>query len=168
MSETKSSPQSIAKRANPYVRRLLLALAGIVVGMMSVSLLFDLAIYLSPDSKEAEQNATQYYLLVRTSFVPLIVEATLITFVIAIVYRVVFIRNWRTALLAIGILGLSVYYVGVVFALEDNLPNLTDFDERIDSLLQIGWAHFLTWLAGWGTMVLLIPETSEPALEADA
>lgn len=146
----------------PYVRHLMLALAGIVVGMMSVSLLFDLAIHLEPGSREAEQNATQYYLLVRTSFVPLIVEGTLAAFVLAVVYRLAFVRNWRTALLAIGILGLSAYYVGVVFALEDQLPSLTDFDARVDSLLQIGLAHLLTWLAGLTTMALLIPETGDP------
>ena len=68
-------------------------------------------------------------------------------------------RNWRTLLIALGVLALSVYYVTVVFELEDNLPHLTDFQARIDSLLQIGLAHFLTWLAGWFTLFLLIPES---------
>lgn len=143
---------------NIYVRHLMLALAGIVVGLMSVSLIFDLAIYNAPDSIEVERVATQYYLLVRTSFVPYIVVGTLLSLVASAVYRILFIRNWRTYAIALGVFALSVYYVTLVFGLEDSLPHLTDFDARVDSLLQIGLAHFLTWLAGWLTIILLISE----------
>ena len=138
-----------------YVRNILLALAGIVVGLMSVSLVFDLAIYNAPQSKEVEQVATQYYLYVRASFVPYVV----ISLIFCAAYRLVFVRNWRTILIALGVFALSVYYVTVVFELEDALPHLTDFSARVDALVQIGIAHFLTWLAGWFTVFLLIPET---------
>jgi len=134
---------------NTHVRHLMLALGGIVVGMMSVSLLFDLALYRAQQSADVEKAVTQYYLYVRTSFVPFIVEGTLVSLVASTIYRLVFARNWRTWLIAAGVLGLSVYYVTVVFALEDNLPHLTDFAARVDSLLRIGLAHLLTWLAGW-------------------
>lgn len=144
-----------------FVRHLMLALAGIVVGLMSVSLLFDLALYKAQQSAEVERYVTQYYYLVRTSFVPIIVVGTLLSLVASTVYRIVFIRNWRTILLAVGVLGLSLYYVTVVFDLEDGLPHLTEIDARIDSLLQIGVAHLLTWLAGWFTILLL-------AFEVDA
>ncbi len=146
---------------NIYVRHTILALAGIVVGLMSVSLIYDLAIYNAPTSQEVEQLATQYYFIVRSSFVPYIVVGTLVGLVVTAIYRVIFDRNWRTLLIALGIFALSVYYVTVVFALEDNLPHLTDFQARIDSLLQIGLAHFLTWLAGWFTIFLLIPESTD-------
>jgi hypothetical protein len=141
------------------VRHLMLALAGIVVGMMSVSLLFDLALYRAPHSREVEADVTRYYFLVRTSFVPIIVVGTLLGLVATTLYRVAFVRNWRTYLLAAGVLSLSLYYATVVFGLEDNLPHLTDFDARIDALLHIGLAHLLTWLAGWFTVFLLLFET---------
>ena len=143
-----------------YVRNVLLALAGIVVGLMSVSLVFDLAIYNAPQSREVEQVATQYYFYVRTSFVPYIVIGTLLSLIVCAAYRLVFVRNWRTILIALGDFALSTYYVSVVFELEDALPHLTDFSARVDALVQIGFAHFLTWLAGWFTMFLLIPETN--------
>ncbi len=143
------------------IRHFMLALAGIVVGLMSVSLLFDLALYRAPQSTEVEQYVTQYYSLVRTSFVPIIVVGTLLGLVASTIYRIAFVRNWRTVLLAIGVLGLSLYYVTVVFDLEDNLPHLTEFDARIDSLLQIGVAHLLTWLAGWFTILLLAFEVDD-------
>lgn len=136
----------------------MLALAGIVVGLMSVSLLLDLALYRAPQSTEVERYVTQYYYLVRTSFVPIIVVGTLLGLVASTVYRLVFARNWRTWLLAVGVLGLSLHYVTVVFDLEDNLPHLKDFEARIDSLLQIGLAHLLTWMAGWLTILLLVFE----------
>ena len=146
-------------RLNTYVRHTIIALAGIVVGLMSVSLIYDLAIYNAPKSPEVEQLATQYYFIVRTSFVPYIVVGTLLGLVVTAIYRVIYDRNWRTILIALGIFALSIYYVTVVFGLEDNLPNLTDFQARIDSLLQIGLAHLLTWLAGWLAIFLLVPET---------
>lgn len=142
-----------------YVRNVLLSLAGIVVGLMSVSLVFDLAIYNAPQSKDVEQLATQYYFYVRTSFVPYIVIGTLLSLIVCSAYRLVFVRNWRTLLIALGVFALSVYYLTVVFELEDALPELTDSGARVDALIQIGIAHFLTWLAGWFTMFLLIPET---------
>ena len=141
-----------------YVRNLLLALAGIVVGLMSVSLAFHLAIYNAPRSKEVEQVATQYYFYVRTSFVPYIVIGTLLSLIVCAVYRLVFVRNWRSILIALGVFALSIYYVTVVFELEDALPHLTDFSARVEALVRIGLAHFLTWLAGWFTIFLLIPE----------
>jgi hypothetical protein len=144
-----------------YIRHLTLALAGIVVGLMSVSLVFDFALYNSPQSVEIEREATRYYYLVRTSFVPIIVVGTLLGLVATSVYRIVFVRNWRTYLLAIGVFSLSVYYVAVVFGLEDNLPNLTEFDERVASLIQIGFAHLLTWLAGWSVIILLLFESED-------
>jgi len=142
-----------------YVRNFLLALAGIVVGLMSVSLAFDLAIYNAPQSKELEQVVTQYYFYVRTSFVPYIVIGTLLSLLVCAAYRLAYVRNWRTIMIAIGVFALSIYYMTVVFELEDALPHLTDFSARVDALVQIGIAHFLTWLAGWFTMFLLIPET---------
>jgi hypothetical protein len=142
-----------------YVRNLLLALAGIVVGLMSVSLVFDVAIYNAPQSKEVEQVVTEYYFYVRTSFVPYIVIGTLLSLIVCAAYRLVLVRNWRTILIALGVFALSIYYVTVVFELEDTLPHLTDFSARVDALVQIGVAHFLTWLAGWFTMFLVIPET---------
>ncbi|MBI1394245.1 MAG: hypothetical protein GC152_16060 [Alphaproteobacteria bacterium] len=140
------------------VRHLMLAMAGIVVGLMSVSLAFDYALYSSPQSAEVERDATHYYHIVRTSFVPVIVSGTLLGLVATTAYRMIFERNWRTYLLAIGVFSLSFYYVAVVFALEDNLPSLTDFDARVASLIQIGFAHLLTWLAGWFTVLLLMFE----------
>jgi sulfite exporter TauE/SafE len=142
-----------------YVRNLILALAGIVVGLMSVSLAFDWALYKTPESSELEQVATQYYYYVRTSFVPYIVIGTLLSLIGCATYRLVFVRNWRSISIALGVFALSFYYVAVVFALEDALPYITDFSARVDALLQIGVAHFLTWVAGWFTMFLLIPET---------
>lgn len=146
-------------KQHTFVRHVLLALAGIVVGLMSVSLVFDLAIYKSPLSNEVEQAATQYYFYVRASFVPYIVIGTLLSLIVCAAYRLVFLRNWRTMFIALGVFALSVYYVTVVFELEDVLPHLTDFSARVDALVQIGVAHFLTWLAGWFTIFLLIPET---------
>ena len=142
-----------------YVRNVLLSLAGIVIGLMSVSLVFDLAIYNAPQSKDIERLATQYYFHVRTSFVPYIVMGTLLSLLACAAYRVMFVRNWRTLLIAAGVFALSIYYLTVVFDLEDALPNLTDFNARVDALIQIGVAHFLTWVAGWLVMFLLIPET---------
>ena len=144
-----------------YMRHLTLALAGIVVGLMSVSLAFDFALYNSPHSEEIEREATRYHHVVRTSFVPIIVVGTLLGLVATTVYRIVFVRNWRTYLLAIGVFSLSIYYVAVVFALEDNLPNLTEFDARVASLIQIGFAHLLTWLAGWFAIILLMFESED-------
>ncbi len=146
---------------NMYVRRFMIALAGIVVGLMSVSLAFDFALYTSQQSAEIEREATNYYHVVRTSFVPIIVVCTLIGLVVTTAYRMVFVRNWRTYLLAIGVFSLSIYYVAVVFALEDNLPNVTDFEERVASLIQIGFAHLMTWLAGWFTIILLLFERED-------
>lgn len=146
---------------NIYVRRLMIALAGIVVGLMSVSLAFDVALYASPQSVEIEHETTKYYHVVRTSFVPIIVVGTLLGLIATTVYRLVFARNWRTYLLAIGVFSLSIYYVAVVFALEDNLPNLTDFDARVGSLIQIGFAHLMTWLAGWCAIFLLLFESED-------
>jgi hypothetical protein len=148
-------------KLNIYVRNLMLALAGIVVGLMSVSLAFDYALYASPQSIEVERDATHYYHIVRTSFVPIIVMGTLLGLVATTAYRLIFSRNWRTYLLAIGVFSLSIYYVAVVFALEDNLPSLTDFDARVASLIQIGFAHLLTWLAGWFVMILLMFEKDD-------
>lgn len=148
-------------KLNLYVQRVMIALSGIVVGLMSVSLAFDVALYASPQSVEIEQQATNYYHVVRSSFVPIIVIGTLLGLVATTAYRLVFARNWRTYLLAIGIFSLSVYYVAVVFALEDNLPNLTDFDARVGSLIQIGFAHLMTWLAGWSAIILLLFESED-------
>ena len=148
---------------NTYIRNLIFALSGIVIGLMSVSLAFDFALYVAPTSVEAEQDATRYYHIVRTSFVPLIVMGTLILLIAAAIYRLIFARNWRTYLFAVGIFGLSLYYLLVVFALEDNLPNVTDFDERVASLITIGFAHLLTWLAGWFTLVVMFTETDDTA-----
>ncbi len=145
-------------KKNIYVRHFILALAGIVVGLMSVSLIFDLAIYNAPDSKDIEALATQYYFYVRTSFVPYIVTGTLLSLVAASLYRLIFMRNLRTILIALGVFALSVYYVAVVFELEDNLPHLTEMGDRVDSLLQIGFAHLLTWLAGWFTIGVMMFE----------
>lgn len=69
-----------------HVRHLMLALAGIVVGLMSVSLLFDLALYRDPQSTEVERYVTQYDHLVRTSFVPIIVVGTLLGLVASTIY----------------------------------------------------------------------------------
>ncbi|WCL48660.1 hypothetical protein [Leptospira sp. GIMC2001] len=144
---------------NIYIRQFLLGLSGIVIGLMSVSLVFDFAMYKNPNSEDMERLATQYYFYVRTSFVPYIVTGTLLSLVASSLYRVIFMRNWRTYLIAIGVFALSIYYVTVVFGLEDNLPKITELNARVDSLLQIGFAHFLTWLAGWFTMLLLLFET---------
>ena len=141
-----------------YVRHFLLAMAGIAVGLMSVSLLFDLAIYRAPHSPDVEQDATRYYQLVRSSFVPIIVVGTLLGFVAATTYRIIFVRNWRTYLIAAGVFSLSAYYVTTIFELEDRLPYIVDFEERVDALRQIGAAHLLTWLAGWMTILLLLFE----------
>lgn len=149
------------------VRHIILALAGICVGLMSVSLLFDLALYNAPQSAEVEQDATRYYFLVRTSFVPVIVTGTLLGLVATTIYRLVFVRNWRTYLIAAGVFSLSIYYVTVVFALEDNLPYLTEFQDRVDSLIQIGLAHLLTWLAGWLAILVLVFEFDGLAGEED-
>lgn len=143
-----------------YINNFLLALAGIVVGLMSVSLVFDSVIYNAPSSREMEQVVTQYYFYVRTSFLPYLVIGTLLSLIACAVYRLVFVRNWRTMLIALGVFALSIYYVTVVFELEDGLPHLTNFDARVDALKQIGLAHFLTWIAGWFTMFVLIPETN--------
>lgn len=148
-------------KLNMYVRRFMIALAGIVVGLMSVSLAFDFALYASPQSVEIEHEATNYYHVVRTSFVPIIVIGTLLGLLATTAYRMVFARNWRTYLLAIGVFSLSIYYLAVVFALEDNLPNLTEFDERVASLIQIGFAHLMTWPAGWFTIILLLFESED-------
>ena len=145
-------------KMNICVRHLILALAGICVGLMSVSLLFDLALYRAPNSLEVERDATRYYFLVRTSFVPIIVVGTLLGLIVTTLYRLVFARNLRTYLIAVGVFSLSIYYVAVVFDLEDNLPYLTEFQDRVDSLIQIGFAHLLTWLAGWFTIVVLMFE----------
>ena len=76
----------------------------------------------------------------------------------ASLYRLIFMRNLRTILIALGVFALSVYYVAVVFELEDNLPHLTEMSDRVDSLLQIGFAHLLTWLAGWFTIGVMMFE----------